>query len=95
MEAGIKVNVEDAEGNTTLHVKSYGETGNLSELDAIDMLVANGADLTIRNNRVGDHADVAALEDNVDRSPSAPVPSAHFYDFRNVVIIRNDGNMIA
>ena len=52
MEAGIKVNVEDAEGNTTLHVKCYGETGNLSELDAIDMLIANGADLTIRNNRV-------------------------------------------
>ena len=52
MEAGIKVNVEDAEGNTTLHVKSYGETGNLSELDVIEMLVENEADLVVRNNRV-------------------------------------------
>ena len=69
MEAGIKVNVEDAEGNTTLHVKSYGETGNLSELDAIDMLVANGADLTIRNNRVCDRADGAAT---TIRAPSLP-----------------------
>ena len=54
MEAGIKVNVEDAEGNTTLHVKCYGETGNLSELDVIEMLVENGADLVVRNNRVSD-----------------------------------------
>ena len=53
MEAGIKVNVEDSEGNTTLHVKCYGETGNLSELEAIHMLVANDARLTLRNNRVG------------------------------------------
>lgn len=52
MEAGVKVNVEDTEGNTTLHVKCYGETGNLSELDCVDMLMASDADLTVRNNRV-------------------------------------------
>ena len=77
MEAGIKVNVEDAEGNTTLHVKSYGETGNLSELDAIDMLVANGADLTIRNNRVSDRADGAATKTYPSRFCN--IPNLHIH----------------
>ena len=52
IDAGAKPNLEDLEGNTPLHVKCYGETGQPSELGAIQLLLDNGAKLTARNNRV-------------------------------------------
>ena len=52
IEAGAKPSMEDLEGNTPLHAKCYGETGQLSELGAIKLLINNGAKLTSRNNRV-------------------------------------------
>ena len=52
IDAGAKPNLEDLEGNTALHVKCYGETGQPSELGAIQLLLDNGAKLTARNNRV-------------------------------------------
>ena len=55
IDAGAKPNLEDLEGNTALHVKCYGETGQPSELGAIQLLLDNGAKLTARNNRVIRH----------------------------------------
>ena len=52
LNAGIKVSVEDNEGNTPLHVKCYGETGKSSEIEAIQLLLGQGAKLTVRNSRV-------------------------------------------
>lgn len=53
LDSGIKVSVEDNEGNTPLHVKCYGETRKPSEIQAIDMLLKQGAKLIVRNTRVG------------------------------------------
>ena len=52
MEAGARPNVEDAEGNTPLHVKCYGETGRPSETAAVALLLAMGAKVAARNHRV-------------------------------------------
>ena len=52
MEMGASPSVEDSEGNTPLHVKCYGETGYPTEMDAIAILLASGAKMTVRNNRV-------------------------------------------
>ena len=52
MEAGARVSVEDAEGNTPLHVKCYGESGQPSEMEAIHLLLEQGARMDVRNNRV-------------------------------------------
>ena len=52
MEAGARPSVEDSEGNTPLHVKCYGETGEPSEMGAVALLLAMGAKLAARNHRV-------------------------------------------
>lgn len=52
LEAGANVSAVDAEGNTPLHVKCYGETGQPSDLPAIQLLIEEGAKLTVRNNKV-------------------------------------------
>lgn len=44
--------MEDSEGNTPLHVKCYGETGEDTEVDCIELLLDRGASLTNRNKRV-------------------------------------------
>jgi len=52
MAAGAKPSEEDAEGNTPLHVKCYGEVGKLSEIDAIKLLLESDAKITVKNHRV-------------------------------------------
>ncbi|XP_050411091.1 uncharacterized protein LOC126825502 [Patella vulgata] len=49
MEAVI--DCEDAEGNTPLHVKCYGESGKPSQLSCIELLLNKKADQTKRNNK--------------------------------------------
>ncbi|XP_052800681.1 uncharacterized protein LOC128231667 isoform X2 [Mya arenaria] len=51
LEAGANVNAEDAESNTPLHVKCYGETNEPSEIECIQMLLTRTASLLIRNSR--------------------------------------------
>ncbi|KAK7098620.1 uncharacterized protein [Littorina saxatilis] len=51
LDDGAAINAEDSEGNTPLHVKSYGETDRPSELECMELLLVREAVLTKRNNR--------------------------------------------
>ena len=52
MDNGANIGAEDAEGNTCLHVKCYGEIDKASEMDCIELLLAREASPVKRNNRV-------------------------------------------
>lgn len=52
LENGALLNLEDAEGNTPLHVKCYGETDQPSEIECIKLLLSREAILVKRNKRV-------------------------------------------
>ncbi|GFO50623.1 ankyrin-3 [Plakobranchus ocellatus] len=51
LENGANIGAEDAEGNTCLHVKCYGEIEKPSELDCIELLLSREANPVKRNNR--------------------------------------------
>ncbi|XP_005093507.2 uncharacterized protein LOC101862335 [Aplysia californica] len=51
MDNGANISAEDAEGNTCLHVKCYGEIEKPSEMDCIELLLAREASPVKRNNR--------------------------------------------
>ncbi|XP_076450581.1 uncharacterized protein LOC143286742 [Babylonia areolata] len=51
LDNGAYINAEDAEGNTPLHVKCYGETDKPSEMECLELLLAREAIPTKRNNR--------------------------------------------
>ena len=52
MDNGANIGAEDAEGNTCLHVKCYGEIEKPSEMDCIELLLAREANPVKRNTRV-------------------------------------------
>lgn len=52
MDNGANIGAEDAEGNTCLHVKCYGEMDKPTEMDCIELLLAREASPVKRNNRV-------------------------------------------
>ncbi|XP_048588484.1 uncharacterized protein LOC116619849 isoform X3 [Nematostella vectensis] len=51
LEAGANIDCVDHDGNTPLHVKCYGETGEPTDLECIEKMLMKGAPLTIRNDR--------------------------------------------
>ncbi|PVD34056.1 hypothetical protein C0Q70_05318 [Pomacea canaliculata] len=51
LDNSAMIDAEDSEGNTPLHVKCYGETGQPPELESIELLLSHGADPAKRNQR--------------------------------------------
>ncbi|KAJ7381796.1 hypothetical protein OS493_038977 [Desmophyllum pertusum] len=51
LEAGSNIDCEDHDGNTPLHVKCYGESGEPTDLECIEKMLMKEAPLNIRNNR--------------------------------------------
>ncbi|CAH1786443.1 unnamed protein product [Owenia fusiformis] len=66
LDAGALTNADDTEGNTALHVKCYGETGEPSEVQAVELLIACGASLILRNNRSLMPIHCAAMQGRID-----------------------------
>ena len=52
IDYGAEVNAGDLDGNSPLHVKSYGEKNKPSELEAIELLIYYKADIVSRNKKV-------------------------------------------
>ena len=52
MDNGANIGAEDAEGNTCLHVKCYGEIEKDTQGDCIELLLQREASAERRNNRV-------------------------------------------
>lgn len=52
LDNGADIDAEDSEGNTSLHVKSYGQIDQPTEMAAIKLLLDEEAKLLKRNKRV-------------------------------------------
>lgn len=63
LDNSAMIDAEDSEGNTPLHVKCYGETGQPPELESIELLLSHGADPAKRNQRVRDFTNVSELHE--------------------------------
>ena len=52
IDYGAEINAGDLDGNSPLHVKSYGDKNKPSELEAIELLIYYKADIVARNKKV-------------------------------------------
>jgi ankyrin repeat protein len=66
LDYGANVNAIDLEGNTPLHNRCVGERNKPSEMDLIDLLVANKADLLAKNKKQLLPIHMASLQGRVD-----------------------------
>ena len=66
LEAGAAIGSQDNDGNQPLHVKCYGEANSPAKIDAINLLLDQGASLVARNHRLLMPVHCAAMQGRHD-----------------------------